>query len=54
VITHAGCNTMNYAVAWVAPKRGFAVLVCINQGDDQAAKACDEAAGKLIEFHLKK
>jgi CubicO group peptidase (beta-lactamase class C family) len=54
VITHAGCNTMNYAVAWLAPKRGFAVLVCINQGDDEAAKACDEAAGKLIELFNRK
>ena len=54
VLTHAGCNTMNYAVAWVAPKRGFAVLVCINQGDDEAAKACDEAAGKLIGLYLQK
>jgi CubicO group peptidase (beta-lactamase class C family) len=48
VYTHAGCNTMNYAVTWLAPKRGFGVLVCINQGDDAAAKAADEAAAALI------
>lgn len=50
VLTHAGCNTMNYAVAWLAPKRQFGVIVCINQGDDDAGKACDEAAGRLIEL----
>jgi len=54
VLTHAECNTMNYAVAWLAPKRQFGVIVCINQGDDQAAKACDEAAGKLIGLYLQK
>ncbi len=48
VYTHAGCNTMNYAVAWLAPHRGFGVFVCINQGDDEAAKAADAAAGALI------
>ena len=54
VLTHAGCNTMNYAVAWLAPKRQFGVIVCINQGDDDAGKACDEAAGRLIELYLQK
>ena len=47
-LTHAGSNTMWYAVAWLAPKRDFAVLVCCNQGGDQAAKACDEVAAKLV------
>ena len=50
VLTHSGCNTMNYAVAWLAPKRDFAVLVCCNQGDDAAEKACDQAASALIAF----
>jgi hypothetical protein len=49
VLTHAGSNTMNYAVVWMAPKRDFAALVCTNQGGDAAAKACDEAAGALIK-----
>jgi CubicO group peptidase (beta-lactamase class C family) len=48
VYTHAGCNTMNYAVAWLAPDRDFGVFVCINQGDATAAVAADEAAGALI------
>ncbi|MBM3879527.1 MAG: beta-lactamase family protein [Verrucomicrobia bacterium] len=51
VLSHAGCNTMHYAVAWVAPKKDFAVLICANQGDDRAAKATDEAAAALIKWH---
>lgn len=51
VLTHAGSNTMNFSVAWVAPKRGFAVLVCTNQGGDKAAKASDEAASALIRLY---
>jgi len=52
VLNHAGSNTMNYAVVWVAPKRDFAVLVCTNQGGDSAAKGTDEAASALIKLHL--
>ncbi|MFZ2055645.1 MAG: serine hydrolase domain-containing protein [Candidatus Aminicenantales bacterium] len=48
VLTHAGSNTMNYAVVWAAPKHDFAVLVTTNQGGPAAAKACDEAAAALI------
>ncbi len=54
VWTHAGSNTMNYAVVWVAPLRDFAVLVCCNQGGQSAAQACDEAASALIGHYLKK
>ena len=50
VLTHAGSNTMNYAVAWLAPKLGFAVLVTTNQGGPAAGNACDEAAGALIRL----
>jgi CubicO group peptidase (beta-lactamase class C family) len=49
VLTHAGCNTMNYSVVWMAPLKDFAVLVVTNQGDDVAAQACDEAASALIK-----
>jgi len=52
VLTHAGCNTMNYSVAWVAPLRGFAVIVCVNQAGDRAAGAADEAASALIRLYL--
>jgi CubicO group peptidase (beta-lactamase class C family) len=54
VWTHAGSNTMNYAVVWAAPLRDFTVLVCTNQGGPAAAKACDEAATALIALQLKK
>lgn len=53
VLTHAGSNTMNYAVVWAAPERDFAVLVTTNQGGPAAAKACDEAAGALIKLQTK-
>ncbi|MBE3068665.1 MAG: beta-lactamase family protein, partial [Planctomycetes bacterium] len=48
VLTHAGSNTMNYAVVWMAPKRDFAVLAATNVGGDAAAKACDETAAAVI------
>jgi CubicO group peptidase (beta-lactamase class C family) len=53
VLTHSGCNTMNYAVVWMAPAKDFAVLVVTNQGDDAAARACDQAASALIRLHGK-
>ena len=43
---------MWYAVAWLAPKRDFALLVVTNQGGDPAAKACDEASSALIRDWL--
>lgn len=53
VLTHAGSNTMWYCVAWLAPKKDFAVLICCNRGGDEARNACDEAASALILDHLK-
>jgi CubicO group peptidase (beta-lactamase class C family) len=52
-LTHAGSNTMWYAVAWLAPERRFAVLVTCNQGGDEAAKATDAAAGAAIGKYLR-
>ena len=51
-LTHAGSNTMNTCVCWLAPKKGFGVMMCTNQGGDQARKACDEAAQVLISRFL--
>ncbi|PAW80090.1 MAG: hypothetical protein B9S32_01795 [Verrucomicrobia bacterium Tous-C9LFEB] len=51
-LTHAGTNTLNYSVCWLAPIRQFGVLACANQGSEKAAKACDEAVGLLIKRHL--
>ena len=49
-LTHAGSNTMWYAVAWLAPKKDFAVLVACNQADD---KVCNDAVLALIADHFK-
>jgi hypothetical protein len=40
---------MNYANTWIAPKRDFAVLVCINQGGDTAFTVSDETVAALIK-----
>lgn len=53
VLTHAGSNTMNFCVAWVAPKRRFAALVATNIVGDEASKACDGAIGLMIRQYLK-
>jgi CubicO group peptidase (beta-lactamase class C family) len=50
VLTHAGDNTMNFANVWVAPKRDFAILLCVNQSGQSAFKATDDAIGALIEL----
>jgi CubicO group peptidase (beta-lactamase class C family) len=51
-LSHAGSNTMNFCVAWLAPNRKFGVLVCSNQGGDTVFKACDEAAYAMIQRYL--
>lgn len=54
VLTHAGSNTMNFAVVWIAPNRDFAVLVACNQGGGKTDEACDKAAALLINAFLAK
>ena len=53
VLNHNGTNTQNYAVAWLAPAEGFAVLVATNQGGGTSDKACDEVAAAMIKKFLK-
>jgi CubicO group peptidase (beta-lactamase class C family) len=48
VLYHNGNNTMNYAVIWMAPRRGFAVLVATNVAGRPATRACDEIAGRYL------
>jgi len=43
---HNGDNTMNYALVWAAPEKGFAVLVVTNRSS--AHQAADEVASSLI------
>ncbi|MBW7906775.1 MAG: beta-lactamase family protein [Phycisphaerae bacterium] len=52
VLTHAGSNTLWFAVTWVAPQRGFGVVVATNVAGEEAQRACDEAAWALIQWHL--
>jgi hypothetical protein len=52
VLTHTGSNTMNYALAWVAPLRDAAFLVCTNMGGNSATKATDEMTGQMIKSHF--
>lgn len=52
VLTHAGSNTMFYAVIWIAPKKDFAVVVCTNAGGPVAEKATDTTAASLIREYL--
>ncbi len=49
-LTHAGSNTMNYALAWLAPDAGFAIIVVTNQGGDVAARASDAMVGRLLQW----
>jgi len=52
VLTHAGSNTMWYAVTWLAPESGFGVVAVTNVAGDAGPKACDDVAGALIRRHL--
>ena len=54
VLNHGGDNTMNCANVWIAPKRDFAILVCVNQSGDTAFKATDAAVEELIKLHAGK
>src|SRR5207247_8126565 len=49
-LTHAGSNTMWFAVVWLAPRKDFAVLVACNQAN---AEACNDACLALIADHFK-
>jgi CubicO group peptidase (beta-lactamase class C family) len=51
-LNHAGSNTQNFAIVWMAPIKDFAVLVSTNQGD--TFDACDAAASAMIMHYLKK
>jgi CubicO group peptidase (beta-lactamase class C family) len=51
-LSHAGDNTMNSALVWVAPAKDFAVLITVNQSD--AFVAADELAGTMILSWVKK
>jgi CubicO group peptidase (beta-lactamase class C family) len=54
VYTHAGSNTMNFAVVWMAPSRDFAVLAVTNQGGQEAQTGTDDVAAALIGMYTRK
>lgn len=49
VLTHNGTNTMNFAVAWLAPKEGFAVVAACNQGGSEGEALCDALASYAVD-----
>jgi len=49
-LTHAGSNTMWFAVLWLAPNRDAAYLAATNVAHGSAFTACDAAISKLIEL----
>ena len=50
--THAGSNTLWFAVIWLAPKRNAAFLAAANCGGGHAFRACNDAIGAMIERFL--
>ncbi|MFQ3611706.1 MAG: serine hydrolase domain-containing protein, partial [Fimbriimonadales bacterium] len=47
-LTHAGSNTLSYAVVWVAPRKNSAVMVATNQGGTEAQSGTDQACARII------
>jgi CubicO group peptidase (beta-lactamase class C family) len=52
-LNHTGSNTQNFAVAWMAPARDFAVLIMTNQAGGDTFSACDATAAALIQHFTK-
>ncbi|HEX5221964.1 MAG TPA: serine hydrolase [Verrucomicrobiae bacterium] len=50
VLNHAGDNTMNFANAWIAPKRDFAIIACVNQSGKAAFTVTDEVIVALMNL----
>ncbi len=53
-LNHTGSNTMWFSNMWLAPNRDFAVIILTNVGGDDAFKATDEVASKVIGQYLEK
>jgi CubicO group peptidase (beta-lactamase class C family) len=48
-LTHAGSNTMNYFVVWLAPTIDFALAVATNAAGDEVPSALDKVAAALVK-----
>ena len=53
-LMHNGSNTMWYVVMWLAPEKGFAVVVGTNIAGRDAGQGCDEVASLMIKQWLTK
>ncbi|MEN6337861.1 MAG: serine hydrolase domain-containing protein [Phycisphaerales bacterium] len=53
-LSHAGSNTMNYSVVWIAPEKNFAVLAATNRAGDGAPEGLDKICGMMITRFLGK
>ncbi|MBN1781096.1 beta-lactamase family protein [bacterium] len=51
-LTHSGSNTLNYAVAWLAPDRKFAVIAATNIYTNPTPAAMDNIVSGLIVSYL--
>lgn len=49
---HAGSNTMNFSVVWMAPRRKFAILIVSNDGQGTTYKGMDRLTGLLVRHFL--
>jgi CubicO group peptidase (beta-lactamase class C family) len=50
VLTHVGSNTMWFAVAWVVPERGLAIVAATNTGAPAGPRGVDEACAAVIDL----
>ncbi len=48
-LTHAGSNTLWFAVIWIALERGMGLLSAVNCGGTHAFHACDAAIAEMIQ-----
>jgi CubicO group peptidase (beta-lactamase class C family) len=48
-LTHAGSNTLWFAVIWLAPRNKLGLLAATNLGTQMAFSACDAAIGELMD-----
>jgi CubicO group peptidase (beta-lactamase class C family) len=49
VLTHAGSNTMNYFIVWIAPTIEFSVVAASNAAGPSLNKELDQVVGKLVQ-----
>ncbi|MEE2971667.1 MAG: serine hydrolase domain-containing protein, partial [Planctomycetota bacterium] len=53
ILMHNGSNGMWFAVAWLAPDQDRAFMAVTNRGGPEAARACDQAVGLMLELLAK-